>query len=104
MDKIRLGSVEEGTKKQLIFDLMNGLYDLEKVDFPESRIVENEFAEGKPCEELYRRVYDARIRICERLGVSENLDVETIISCMEDISCILAMKMFDYATNKELVD
>ena len=90
-------------QKQLIYDLMTGLYDRQKVEFPECRMVEDEFAAGKPCEELYRRVYEANVRLCERLGVSEDKDVEIIISCMNDISHILAMKMFDYGANKEIL-
>ena len=76
--------------------MMTGFYDLKQVQFPESKIVEDEFAEGKPCAELYRRVYEANRRLCQRLGVDEDKDVETIINCMNDISCILAMKMYDY--------
>lgn len=91
-------------RKQLIYELMIGLYDLEKVQFPESKLVENEYEDGKPCSELYSRVYDANVRLCERLGVEEDEDVETIINCMNDIAHILAMKMYDYGVNREMFD
>ena len=103
MDHTRQKHTVEEDQKQRIYNLMNGVYDLEQVNFPESRIVESEFEEGKPCAELYRQVYEAKVRICERLGVEEDYDVESIIGNMEEISHILALKMFDYAINEELV-
>ena len=36
-------------RKQLIYELMTGLYDLEQVQFPESKLVENEYEDGKLC-------------------------------------------------------
>lgn len=102
MNKTRQNNMTGEGRKQLIYNLMNGYYDLTKVNIPESRIVENEFDDGKPCSELYERVYEARERLCERLGVEEDPDVEAIVNNMEEISRILAMKMFDYAVNKEL--
>lgn len=101
MDIIKTENVAEKKQKQLIYELMIGLYDLKQVQFPESKIVEDEYAEGKPCDELYRCVYEANRRLCERLGVDEDKDVETIINCMNDISRILSMKMYDYGANKE---
>lgn len=89
-------------QKQLIYELMTGVYDLQQVQFPENKHVEDEFAEGKPCAELYRCVYEANRRICDRLCVDEDKDVETIITCMNDISRILAMKMYDYGANHEM--
>ena len=91
-------------RKQLIYELMTGLYDLEQVQFPESKLVENEYKDGKPCSELYSRVYDANVRLCERLGVEEDADVDIIIDSMNEITRILAMKMYDYGTNREMFD
>ena len=36
----------------MIYDLMNGHYDLDKFDCEESSVVENEFEEGRYCEKL----------------------------------------------------
>ncbi len=56
-----------------------------------------EFDEGKPCEELYGRVCDARLRLAERTGIDfEDRDVLEIVECMEKISEICALKMYDY--------
>jgi hypothetical protein len=45
---------------------------------------------------LYQEVYDANRRLCSRLGVDEDRDIENLISNMQEIAKILAMKMFDY--------
>lgn len=60
--------------------------------------IENEFAEGKPCDTLYERVSSARERLCDRLGIDfEDADVLEIITCMEKIAEICGMKMYHYA-------
>lgn len=58
--------------------------------------IENEFEEGKPCSEAYKRVYESNRRLCERLGVDEDPDVESIINYMFDITRTVAEKMFAY--------
>lgn len=63
---------------------------------PDDR-VEYEFEVGKPCMDLYAKVCDARLRLEGRAGIDfEDRDVLEIISCMEDIARICALKMFDY--------
>jgi hypothetical protein len=59
-------------------------------------MVANEFDDGKPCAELYQEVFDANQRLCDRLGVNEDKDIELIINSMQDIAKLLAFKMFDY--------
>lgn len=55
------------------------------------------FDEGRPCEELYGRVCDARLRLTERTGIGfEDRDVLEIIECLEKIGKICALKMYDY--------
>lgn len=58
--------------------------------------IKNEFAEGQPCSEAYKRVYEANRRLCARLGVDEDPDVEMIIDSMLDINRIVNEKMFKY--------
>lgn len=53
---------------------------------------------------LYSRVYDANVRLCERLGVEEDTDVNIIIDSMNEITRILVMKMYDYGANREMFD
>lgn len=60
--------------------------------------IENEFAEGKPCDLLYQKVTEARERLCKRTGIDfEDADILEIISGMEKISEICALKMYQYA-------
>ena len=59
-------------------------------------MVENAFSPGSECDRLYTEVYNANCRICQRLGVSEDRDVETIINNLWKISQILSMKMYEY--------
>lgn len=59
--------------------------------------VENEFAEGKQCSELYGKVCDARLRLAERTGIDfEDPDLLEMIEDLEEIGKICALKMFDY--------
>lgn len=83
-------------QKELIYDLMDGVFDLTRFSPPESKMVANEFEEGLPCAEAYKEVYASNRRICRRLGVDEDPDVENIINQMREICRIMAMKMFDY--------
>lgn len=83
--------------RKLIYELMNGYLVLEKVPIEERRYVEDEFTEGKYCEKKYQEVHEANIRLCKRLGKSEeDNDVETIINHLLEIQEYLCMKMFDY--------
>ncbi len=82
--------------KQRIFDLMNGSLDLEELSVPESEIVKNEFEEGGICAGLYQDIYDAKKRICKKLGVEEDSDVELIIGNLLEIGERQSMKMYDY--------
>lgn len=82
--------------KELVFDLMSGSLDLKNYPVAESEYVENEFSKGSFCDEGYERVYRANRRLCERLGVEEDKDVECIIDDLIDVGRYLALKMYDY--------
>ncbi|HJD40872.1 MAG TPA: hypothetical protein H9913_12715 [Candidatus Blautia stercoripullorum] len=84
--------------KTLIYDLANGSLDLEHFPVEESKYVENEYEEGKPCYELYAGMHDAYERICHRLGKpdTEDRDIEIIIDNLLTIGKNLSMKMYDY--------
>ena len=59
--------------------------------------VEDAFAEGKPCERLYRRVLEAYERLRTRLEtVDEDADVESIIDDFLAINRIIGLKMYEY--------
>lgn len=82
--------------KRRVFDLMNGSLDLDRFPVPESKIVKNEFGEDGACGVLYREVFHANRRICERFGVEEDPDVELIIRNLLEIGEQQSMKMYDY--------
>lgn len=84
--------------KYFIYELMKGSINVD--EFPPKLVqhIENEFEEGKPCEQLYTKVYDAYTRLSARLGEpdSEDRDVEIIIDSLRMIGEHLCMKMYDY--------
>lgn len=60
--------------------------------------VEDEFADGKPCSLLYEKVTNARERLCKRTGIDfDDDDLLEMISGMEKIAEICALKMYHYA-------
>jgi len=66
---------------------------------PENQVpgVENVFSEGKECELLYRKVYDAQRRLEKRLGVLPyDRDVEEIIVTLNKIQKIMCIQMYNY--------
>lgn len=82
--------------KCLIYDLMIGSRNLEDFPVKESEVVENEFEDGMYCDSAFKDVYDAKQKICERLDMEEDYDVECIISNLLCIAKYLSMKMYDY--------
>lgn len=58
--------------------------------------VEDEFAEGTRCEGLYREIFEANMRLCERLGMEEDSDVELIISNFFTMNRELCLRMYRY--------
>lgn len=82
--------------KEIIYDLMNGTYDLEHYPIKESEFIKDEFAKGEFCERSYEAVHEAKRRLYQKLGVTEDSDVELIIALLEQINHHLAMKMYDY--------
>lgn len=88
--------MERDEFKQLIYDLMRGTINLEEYPVEESKDVRSEFENGMYCSNAYDEVYDANVRLCERLRTDEDKDVECIISNLFDITKHLSMKMYDY--------
>lgn len=63
--------------------------------------IECEFDDGKPCSELYGKVYDARLRLAERTSIGfEDQDLLEIIESMEKIARLFALKMYDYGVQQ----
>ena len=59
--------------------------------------VENAFAPKTVCNELYRQIYHANCRLCQRLGqIDDDPDVELIINNFMEINRILCFEMYRY--------
>lgn len=86
---------------QLVYDLMNGMIDLDNFPCKQAQIVKNEFEAGTECDRLYGEVYNACLRINDRLHVIDDDDVNIILSSMSDITEILCKKMFQYGVDYE---
>ena len=68
---------------------------------PEYQIpgIENTFAPGSKCAILYQRIYNAKLRLCQRLGVTDDdADIEDIANAYEDIMEYLCAKMYAYGS------
>lgn len=91
----------EETLKEQIYTQMNGAYIPEAIPEQIKDIVQDEFANGLPCDQAYARIYNAKLRLNERLGTDEDPDIECIINSMFDICRQFSMKMFDYAKTFE---
>lgn len=81
--------------KEQIYGIMNGDIDRENTDIPDTLAVSDEFTEGSECNRLYQQVYEAKLRLSERLGKDEDNDVEAIIGALGSITHIMALKMYD---------
>ena len=56
-------------------------------------VIPDEFCEGSFCSRLYEEIAKRKKKICEKLQVDEDLDLEHIINCMEDFTRYMSMKM-----------
>lgn len=79
---------------QRVYDLVMGYDEQPHSELP----IENLFAEGAPCDTLYEEIYAANLRLCQRLGVEEDRDIQLILQRSEQINRLVAEKMFYYAT------
>ena len=61
--------------------------------------IENAFVPNSKCFVLYQRIYNAKLRLCQRLGVTDDdPDIEEIATAYEDIMELLCAKMFVYGS------
>lgn len=56
--------------------------------------VKNAFAPGQLCDQLYQQIFEANCRLCQRLGVEEDADVECIVDCFFQINRELCLRMY----------
>ena len=87
-------------QKELIYEQMNGFLEEDTSLIPKEITIEDEFAEGKECSQLYEKAYHAKQNLCKKLGKEEDNDIEILISSMENIARLLSMKMYEYGKNE----
>ena len=62
----------------------------------------NAFAPGQDCEKLYRQIFDAKCRLCDRLQEDENPDLECIINNFFSINRIMCLQMYRFGIEHTL--
>ena len=83
-------------EKGMIYEMLLG-QTLEEFKMQDLNVqVEDMFEEGSECDKLYEAIYRANRSICEKLGVEESKEVETIIANLDEIQRIISMKMYEY--------
>lgn len=88
----------EEDRKERIYNLMCGYYDLETYSAKEGMLVKNEFENESECQKLLEEIYRARLRLFERLDVEEDKDILEIVEGYEQLCRYLAYKMYEYGT------
>lgn len=58
--------------------------------------IDDAFAPGEKCGALYEEIFQANRRICARLGVEEDVDLERMISNFFEINRELCYRMYQY--------
>lgn len=82
----------------LIYDLMTGSINLKELPPSQNLCITNEFENGSICD----TAYEAKNRICQKLGVVEDKDLESIIDNLLTISRHLSLKMYEYGNQSLL--
>ena len=91
---------KEKSFKELVFDLMNGYYEMDCYTGPVPKEVENEFeSDDSLCSQWYENVYQAKERLCSRLNENEDKDVEIIIDSLLEMGKYQSLKMYDYGVH-----
>lgn len=101
MEELELNRDE---KKKVLFNLMIGGYDAKQIPEDVASLVENEMEPGSVCDKLYAEVYEKNRRLCERLDVEEDADIECIINNLFEMAEYLSTKMFEYGTDQSILD
>lgn len=86
----------------LIYDLMTGSINLKELPPSQNLCITNEFENGSICDTAYANAYEAKNRICQKLGVEEDKDLESIIDNLLTISRHLSLKMYEYGNQSLL--
>ena len=83
--------MQEGFVEQVYLTLCGELIPSAQIEG-----VENAFRQGSPCDQWYILLLDARNRLLERLGVTEDMELERMLQYQQNIQEELCCKMFYY--------
>lgn len=83
-------------RKEWIYETMMGEAE------PACPCIADAFAPGERCAGLYEEIYQTNRKLCVRLGVEEDGDLERIISLFFEINRELCMRMYDYGVQDSI--
>lgn len=83
-------------RKEIVYELMTGAWNLGRYPVKESRYVTDEFTPGNTCDKLYEQIHATAERICERLHSQDDRDVELLFMDFLSLERHLCMKMYEY--------
>lgn len=86
------------TTAERVYELLNGYLTNDVPDEVEGISIRNEFSDGKKCSNLSEKVYDLKQKINERLSTNDDAELERLITYMEEIQKIIALKMYVYGS------
>lgn len=69
-------------KKERIYELASGYFTKEVDHVVDEVEIQDEFHEGSTCSRLYEEMTELKKKVCEKLQVDEDCDLEHIIDCM----------------------
>lgn len=78
----------------IVYHILTGRVDLKKTVVPANVEIPDMFAKGTECTRLYNEMYKARIRLENRLGTTDDPEVQYMIECMEAMNLVLAKEMY----------
>lgn len=91
-------------RSELIYNLING-FICDDISIPLEFEIINEFEEGKECDRISGEVYQAQCRLAGKLGDDdEDEDVEALINGMNNLTKIIALKMYEYGRKDRFID
>lgn len=81
---------------EVIYNIINGFYDRNTFSVSEDMELEEMFQEGSESGQLLEKMYQAKRNLSDKYTEDENVELEIIFDCMEQIMKIVSLKMFDY--------
>ncbi len=81
--------------KKLIYDMLNGFIDCDRVSLPIGFSAELISEFEKSCEHLLTQIYESKMHLYDKLGNEDDEDVELIVNRIEELCRIISYKMYD---------